>query len=1452
MDGKVRFHEPGAEQTVLAGQSMEDLSLRPRRRSSASIVKRDSSASVAHGNSKNDHGNGFGQESGTGAFELRNSAEGDINNRDQRAWELRNAIEENPVHFVHTALSPRPSLAGPLDSNSTLSSFTSRSESASPGELTPRSSSQDLRTSYSTGSLFRSGRQASFNSGRQTPSPRPSIDASGRPSYASTRSTRSSYAGRIAYQAQERAYVQKLQNEPGDDYYAAGLGKNDLQADDGEEEDEDDLLGGDELDAFAGSYEEMDMRVQSPTDDYMSSISHALQEDLAHPQNRARLEWLTMLASVLTGDVVRSEKKRISGTVGTIDEGQAMSEIWYGLRAKLARRSLANQKRIFQDARAALDPILESVTKFQIRGRDVTSLTPREQVSEILDQIDRCENLFPSHAQMVAAKPIVATELFIKNFSALTSWHSVTNAIHTQLTILRKWTGNDELDITQPGSNTDESAPGTGLNEESFIERVLKENGLETLFQKRSLGNIDLMMVRAKTTVIENSTTFAAMHLPAYLDELLLLINFPTKLIEEALRLRLVFAKRLEDPTMVMVDQMIEDFVRLLEVAVAIKKQYMKTTAPEPGWQLPPCIDENFDSVVLQAIEFYFRLLHWKLGSDAQNHFKEAEILEQEYDFLDRMAQYIEGGATLVAEQFTTLTYKLIHRVLQAFREGLAGPPTRTSSEMHKHFSQLLENTRLRHRKLLRFSKSLSMRFENSTEYLVDNVRAWTDLVAVLADTSHVFAYTASVEQDGMYIIVDPSLAAKPELIRDILRTCARPTSSQEQDLDADLYGQYVLVMSPPETLSWPGQVMEISVPETSFDILPGRIWLVSDGSPKHLQAANLTFSQLCGDLVSVGVQRRSHLTRVNRELRKIHRVSYRLSTAIMDSVATIREVVKGLGNEELVQTSFSFATEFGQRALRFMDRRLRSQHNIKLIHMAIDWVSFICDDCDPVDRRTFKWTVVALEFAMMMSRGRNILVVPDEAFNRLRSKVARCMTLLISHFDIMGARSAAQSEREKKEDDNGNDKFEELYDSQGRPIDQDMIGKVREGLLNKLDELETKRKQHQQELQMAGKVLDDTISENRSLMYLASSLSNITMRWQQGRFIGSGTFGSVYQGVNLDTGELMAVKEIRLQDPHSISGIVKSIKDEMTVLEMLNHPNIVTYYGVEVHRDKVYIFMELCQGGSLASQLEHGRIAEETVVQVYTLQMLEGLAHLHERGIVHRDIKPENVLLDHNGVIKYTDFGAAKVIAKRGKTKALAQTKANSMTGTPMYMSPEIIKGDGKGRQGAMDIWALGCCVLEMATGQRPWSHLDNEFAIMYHIAGGHSPAMPSHDQLSEKGQEFLERCFTVDPLTRASAVELLNDPWMIDIRQNTGMASTFERQLTISSSSSTAPGTSSGQLTGMSTGSTIIGEGTGRISIGTSTGSVMTTPVLKEESSNETVTDQTDGDTTVRLDQK
>lgn len=109
------------------------------------------------------------------------------------------------------------------------------------------------------------------------------------------------------------------------------------------------------------------------------------------------------------------------------------------------------------------------------------------------------------------------------------------------------------------------------------------------------------------------------------------------------------------------------------------------------------------------------------------------------------------------------------------------------------------------------------------------------------------------------------------------------------------------------------------------------------------------------------------------------------------------------------------------------------------------------------------------------------------------------------------------------------------------------------------------------------------------------------------------------------------------------------------------------------------------------------------------------------------------DILLDHLGVIKFVDFGAAKILAKNHRTLQRSRratnehgfnnnhtfnpfpAMSNGLTGTPMYMSPEVIKNDRRGRHGAMDIWSLGCVVLEFATGKKPWSNLDNEWRVPF-----------------------------------------------------------------------------------------------------------------------------------------
>lgn len=571
-----------------------------------------------------------------------------------------------------------------------------------------------------------------------------------------------------------------------------------------------------------------------------------------------------------------------------------------------------------------------------------------------------------------------------------------------------------------------------------------------------------------------------------------------------------------------------------------------------------------------------------------------------------------------------------------------------------------------------------------------------------------------------------------------------------------------------------------LELPRIELDMKDNRVRLVADGTVRRLALAKQQFADIfipadedeepLEDILSPPpcvVEQQAHIPAVNRELRKISRATNKLAESIVDSVHHVRNSLRNaVLYQELLENWYLFASEHGQHAQKHMERSTMIKFNRSLIRLAISWVSFICDDCDPTDRKTFKWAVNALEFTLHRTRRSNILHMSSDQFEMLRQKVASCMTLLISHFDILGARSTLEARKEKerqevllREQASTAAEDDPLFQRSQSPANDDYLitssayaytdAHVRafwERTTKVLEALERDREHLGSENRLIGRVLDDEKLEDRSIVFLASSSSNISIRWQQRRFIGSGAFGSVYLAVNLDSGSLMAVKEIKFQELSGLPNLYSQIKDELSIMEMLHHPNVVEYYGIEVHRDKVYIFEEYCQGGSLATLLEHGRIEDESIIQLYTMQMLEGLAYLHLKGIVHRDIKPDSVslhhdsgflgltcfldiLLDHRGVIKYVDFGASKILAKnrtmqrsrRGSDMAnLAKAGGlgmnNSLTGTPMYMSPEVIKSDRRGRHGAMDVWSLGCVVLEFATGKKPWSNLDNEWSVLSH----------------------------------------------------------------------------------------------------------------------------------------
>ncbi|KAE9611318.1 hypothetical protein Lal_00011602 [Lupinus albus] len=257
--------------------------------------------------------------------------------------------------------------------------------------------------------------------------------------------------------------------------------------------------------------------------------------------------------------------------------------------------------------------------------------------------------------------------------------------------------------------------------------------------------------------------------------------------------------------------------------------------------------------------------------------------------------------------------------------------------------------------------------------------------------------------------------------------------------------------------------------------------------------------------------------------------------------------------------------------------------------------------------------------------------------------------------------------------------------------------------------------------------------------------------RWKKGKLLGRGTFGHVYLGFNNDSGEMCAMKEVTLfSDDAKSKECAKQLNQEINLLSRLRHPNIVQYYGSETVDDTLYIYLEYVSGGSIYKLLQEYGEFSEPVIRNYTQQILSGLAYLHAKNTVHRDIKGANILVDPNGRVKLADFGMAKHIT--------GQTCPLSFKGSPYWMAPEVIRNNGLNI--AVDVWSLGCTVLEMATTKPPWSQYEG-IAAMFKI--GNSKELPTiPDSLSIEGKDFVRKCLQRDPRDRPSASALLSHPFV------------------------------------------------------------------------------------------
>ncbi|KAH7340421.1 kinase-like protein [Rhizoctonia solani] len=271
------------------------------------------------------------------------------------------------------------------------------------------------------------------------------------------------------------------------------------------------------------------------------------------------------------------------------------------------------------------------------------------------------------------------------------------------------------------------------------------------------------------------------------------------------------------------------------------------------------------------------------------------------------------------------------------------------------------------------------------------------------------------------------------------------------------------------------------------------------------------------------------------------------------------------------------------------------------------------------------------------------------------------------------------------------------------------------------------------------------------------------TFKWVKGQLIGRGSFGRVYHAMNLTTGEMIAVKQVELPKTDSDRAdsrqvtVVDALKSESGVLRDLDHPHIVQYLGFEETADVFSVFLEYVPGGSVGSVLRKIGKFEDEVVRSFSHQIVDGLAYLHKSGILHRDLKGDNILVDRSGICKISDFG----ISKRSE-HVYNNHEGTAMQGSVFWMAPEMLHNNKQGYNAKIDIWSVGCVVLEMQAGRRPWTE-DDMFAVMYKVGGlRQAPPVPEDVILSPLADEFRKKCFAVDPAERPTAAELLTHPWL------------------------------------------------------------------------------------------
>lgn len=906
---------------------------------------------------------------------------------------------------------------------------------------------------------------------------------------------------------------------------------------------------------------------------------------------------------------------------------------------------------------------------------------------------------------------------------------------------------------------------------------------------------------------------FKAMGLPSFGDLLHFLVRVPLDLVHEWLKMR-GSAQLTSD--LLTIQTVMEDYRDCLGAAIAVKHKYItlvQLADLDNGLLLDSLATfENHLGVVFK--NYLKSVRDWaQLEVSLENESSEwservVQTLIKEWNIAKRFAINVISGESEVALRFCDIGSDLLKKMvndflsekennLEEFRTEFDSPPSSLSVEAEelssprKHSSQIFVACRrfkslvgqLRDRALraVSFARSVLTDVEICALY---NIRS-SDVRALryqLFITSHSLVIVPNME-DRYVIFCDRRAADNHDFVRILLNiTCSR----NEHELPSamlDCHG-YLLIF-PLGALgdfsydNWRGNKICVSL-DADTEMSLRYLQISTDACLVALNGTSL--SQMRRFLAQTLTAGNECLLEIIEEQSSCHEVVLdRIETLKEGAIETCRilwtglasrladEVLDGRPLSSLDQNemesmratllqAYNLAFEYHRELYRLLPRSSRKAFAEETVLWVKQWYAFVKNVVLRGDGTVPLWALQSFQFLILAADPQLTSLLSNNEYQTLVSTIDSCVEHIIGGgSQDSGVVSGDFFDRDHEQLDNSMRRRTSSVGHVQVSLDASSRARRIQALVQEIDRLRDSRLEKENKI---GHVRSEGI-RNLPLNSYFDPKKRAPFEWQRlEKIIGSGKFGTVYVVMNLTDHCLMAMKQIRIDCNHKA---LHALVDEVENLRSLDHPNLVKYYAVEVHREELLIFMEYCSEGTLEGVCREG-LLDMRCVRRYTHFLLKAVAFIHMKMVIHRDIKPANIFLGKKDVLKLGDFGSS--VRLRGGSTAFGEVV--EWAGTPAYMAPEVQTLGGKvdvgaGREEllgygrAADIWSVGCVVLEMCTGKPPWHECEQIYQIVFRVGSGLSPTIPQHIQANEECYSFLMSCFQSDPFKRATAEQLM-----------------------------------------------------------------------------------------------